>query len=571
MSQRRRRIGRQLALIFSLALTLPLFVSQAEAWEFQMEGGYSWNYYAAHQLGKNGFFGPYDVDAAGAGLGQLNFWAGENKWPGCFAGANTNLNTQYMEIESEIRINKAVRLRGNYYLGDTTTNPTAPAGEYQNSTAPGALNPIWLGTWTKFWGSAQTPWGILVAGKRPFAFGIGTIFNGEDCTTSESLGLVVPYGPMRYGIVFYPSRNLASFDPVQTGPEDGNNQRSPHLGGFVTYSAGPIQVGYLQEIAKWYQGPESQSPQNADFIPRDFFLTDGVAFVKYDNGRLFFNAEYSFFKSTVRHQPSLSGLDQNGGPPSVGGVAGAGSVFQTTYTDCDRVAVECGLYAGPAKATLFWAWMSGPDRRHGVLIDRQGHALWLAPRNGPLGSGVDEASLLNLHPNASNAGIFVPYSYLLIFNYGTGGNYFNIQGDGQVNDANIYAARLDYAVAANLNVWSSFLWADRVSHGYGWGFIAPGAGGAAYTRLGNYTTPAPAIPDSNLGWECNVGMAWGLLEGLVFSGRFAYWQPGNWFKYACVSRTDAVWNAPVAPTWGVDPDRTIDPVIALEMALGFEF
>ena len=123
-------------------------------------------------------------------------------------------------------------------------------------------------------------------------------------------------------------------------------------------------------------------------------------------------------------------------------------------------------------------------------------------------------------------------------------------------------------------VWGSFIWADRISHGYGWGFIrAEGSGwnGDRYQRLGTFAAPAPAIPDSNLGWEWNVGMDWGLLEGLVFSGRFAYWQPGNWFKYACVSRTDATWNAPVAPTWGVDPDRNIDPVIALEMIVGWEF
>ncbi len=569
MRQRMRRTQHWLPVILGLALTLPWLSSPVDAWEFEMEGGYSWNYYAAHQLGRNGFFGPYDVDAAGAGFGQLNFWAGENKWPGSFGGANTSINTQYMEIETQVRINKAVRLRGTYYLGDQTPNV---AGEYQNSTATGALNPIWIGAWTKFWGTAQTPWGTLVVGKRPFAFGIGTLANGEDCTTTESLGLVVPYGPMRYGIVFYPSRNLTSFDAVQTGPEDGNNQRSPHVGGFLTYSAGPLQIGYLQELVKWRQGPESQSPQNVNFIPRDFFLSDGVAFIKFDNGRFFFNAEYSFFKSTVRHQRSLSGFDQNGGAPFVGNIAGAGSVFQPTYTDCDRVAVELGVYAGPTKATLFWAWMSGPDRRHGVLIDRQGHALWLAPRNGPIGTAGDDNSLLNLHPNASNAGLFVPYSYLMIFNYGTGGNYFNIQGDGQVNDANIYAARIDYAVAANLNVWGSFLWADRVSHGYGWGFITPGAGGANYNRLGDFNNPAPAIPDSNLGWEWNVGIDWGLLEGLILNTRFAYWQPGNWFKYACVSRTNAGWNNPGAdPNFGTDPNRTIDPVIALEMALGLEF
>ena len=33
--------------------------------------------------------------------------------------------------------------------------------------------------------------------------------------------------------------------------------------------------------------------------------------------------------------------------------------------------LELGVYAGPAKVSVLLAHMPGPDRRHGVLIDRQ--------------------------------------------------------------------------------------------------------------------------------------------------------------------------------------------------------
>ena len=46
--------------------------------------------------------------------------------------------------------------------------------------------------------------------------------------------------------------------------------------------------------------------------------------------------------------------------------------------------------------------------------------------------------------------------------------------NGTAEDASIWAARLDYAVASNLNIYGSFFWADRTSKsGYGWGFIRP--------------------------------------------------------------------------------------------------
>ena len=45
--------------------------------------------------------------------------------------------------------------------------------------------------------------------------------------------------------------------------------------------------------------------------------------------------------------------------------------------------------------------------------------------------------------------------------------------NGYVRDARVLAARLDYAVAANLNLFTSLFWAERTANGYGWGVISP--------------------------------------------------------------------------------------------------
>ena len=102
--------------------------------------------------------------------------------------------------------------------------------------------------------------------------------------------------------------------------------------------------------------------------------------------------------------------------------------------------VETGFMAGPAKASFIYAWLPGPDRRHGVLIDRQPYFYGFA-----------------------NNGLFMPYSLVMNFYYGGGLNLYNLNTDGYMNDASIFAGRLDYAVASNLNVFGSFCWADRAS------------------------------------------------------------------------------------------------------------
>jgi hypothetical protein len=217
-----------------------------------------------------------------------------------------------------------------------------------------------------------------------------------------------------------------------------------------------------------------------------------------------------------------------------------------------------GTLVGPAKVSLLWAWIPGPDRRHGVLIDRQ-----------PFLQNSDN----------TNTSFFRPYSLLLAYNYGAGnGSVSPDNGNGYMTDSNVYAARLDYAVASNLNVNGSFLWAERLSKGYGWGFIQPDldagipTGAVAYGRKGDFANPAPAIPDSHLGWEIDLGLTWQILENYTIASSFGYWQPGRWFNFACVDRSNPGWKNPLpGNSFGINPDRTIDPVFGMEIVVSGEF
>ena len=136
--------------------------------------------------------------------------------------------------------------------------------------------------------------------------------------------------------------------------------------------------------------------------------------------------------------------------------------------------------------------------------------------------------------------------------------------------------RLDYAVAANLNVYGTFLWAERTSNGYGWGAIAPEnpttfpTGNLTFSINGAATSPN--IPDRALGWEIDAGFDWKLLEGFTASFLAAYWTPGKWFNYACIDRSVPGWNVPGPGNfWGTRPDKKIDPVFGAQFSAVLSF
>jgi hypothetical protein len=78
-----------------------------------------------------------------------------------------------------------------------------------------------------------------------------------------------------------------------------------------------------------------------------------------------------------------------------------------------------------------------------------------------------------------------------------------------LSDSVTYALRFDYAMAGNLTCFFSVLKANRVSHGYGWGFVRPlippeninegdQFGRILFQRQGGFSDPIPAIPDNDL-------------------------------------------------------------------------
>ena len=170
---------------------------------------------------------------------------------------------------------------------------------------------------------------------------------------------------------------------------------------------------------------------------------------------------------------------------------------------------EFGALFGPTKLSLLYAYLPGPDRRGGYLYDNQ--SCFQAPGQGCYG-------------------VFRPYSYLLGYVYGAGVNAYDTGKNGYINAAEVLATRLDYAMAANLNLFGSFLWAQRSSNGYSWGYLRPAFNptvtstvNATANGIANFIkwTPyvcyqnndrAPNTPERDLGWEVTAGFEWMLLE-----------------------------------------------------------
>ncbi len=552
------------------ALLMAMFYTSGlvEAWEFSTTASLRWFGQYGNQLGPNGFFGRYGMDNSSTGdYASTNGWLGA-KLNDLVSGSAAGRQKMETHFYPEFRINTAARLRGKYRIADYD-DPSASS--YLNSTRPGVDVAISEGQWTLWWLSVQTPWGIVAYGKRPFTFGCGLQYNGQEDYTSESLLVTALYGPLRVGFGWYPWRQQpdnpfrrpasAAYQNVIGAKYDYPAAKTPYYNAFdmngalavspsffITYDSGSLSTGVLAEYYTFGAGAESRRSQAeaAAFPAYDTASLDGGAYVKYNNGRYFVNTEVDWIYSTTRYEASLDGTF-NGTPPTRPN--GTRSLFAPRYVEAWRCMAETGFVTGPVKTSFLYARLPGPDRRHGVLIDRQ-----------PYFYGF------------GNYGVFGPYSMVLNFYYGAGLDLMNLNGDGYMNDASVFGLRVDYAVASNLNAACSVFYAERVSpHGYGWGFIrpAPPVNGSAI-QLTNFETvnaatfDAPSIPDGDLGWECDLAADWKLLEGWTLRMQGGLWFPGKWFNYACVDRSVSNWDKPAASNvFGVRPNRTIDPVLGL--------
>ena len=448
-------------------------------------------------------------------------------------------------------------------------------------------------SWPLLWGTARTPWGTVSYGKRPMVFGTGLQYDGNSNITSESLLLKADYGPLTIGLGFYPYRqspdnsivlwtgsysgtrpnvtsSSTSFHNQYYNNGDKSGIRKQDLCGSVVYSSGNLEIGAYESYFTYHIGPESvlnRGGFNITYFPRNTEVSNGTLYTRYSNGRFFLNAEAAWLFDTTKFDGSHS----------------------PTYIEQWRYMTELGVISGPVKLSFLSGYAPGLDRRNGVYIDKQPAGFLRQPE---------------LTRELAGITLWRQYAYLLPYIYGSGlagtrqevidapGYHFNyvnfranqgLNQEGSMLDSLVLATRLDYAIASNLNVFGSFFWAERTSNSYPWGFIAPDYSSSSssdnnLSYSGNVrvnfdaNSTSPSIPDTSLGYEVDLGLAWKLLENWKVEAIVCRWQPGKWFNYACVDKSVPAWRTPTSSNnYGTNPGRSIDAIMGVRVDITSSF
>jgi hypothetical protein len=551
------------------------------------------NYVYLTQHGSEGFFGPYNSDNRPlAGINEGDF-ASFNGWfgSGFVSGSEAGKNTVSLSTKGSVKFSDAVKASGVYSAW---------------SASPGEAATI-TGRWALWELVLNTPLAQISYGRRFFAKGAGLQFGGG----RNNEYFVMKWGgdldlPYKYGFIKYeedqavvlrgeikgiqdkikalydkiemmadPDDTLELKKAVQTQKKkladkeeqlammtsgwptnrwtndspiftmclgfmpwrrattqyynqyDLNGIYSANLLGFVelTSTYFQLQLGTIYSLS--HRGPESQDLQanRSNVAGVDIDVNEGWLYGMYQNGRLYFKNELDWYYSTTRHFGSAS-----------------------DYVESWRYMAEAGIMFGPAEVRVLYSYMPGPDRRRGVLVNKQ-------------------PFILDAEHSATE--VFDGFSKLIASSYSGG----ITQGIGDVGDASVLAARFNYLLAANLGIHANLLYAERVSHGWGWGAIRPntatstGAHGTV-TYGGIHNNGAPSIPARDIGWEVNCGFSWQLLDALKLVFSYAYWQPGKWFSYAYVDKSKENWDVPNSGNiWGANPSRRISPVSIVQIQL----
>jgi hypothetical protein len=220
--------------------------------------------------------------------------------------------------------------------------------------------------------------------------------------------------------------------------------------------------------------------------------------------------------------------------------------------------LELGGLCGPAKLSLVTFWRSGHDRQGGVLDT--------SSASGSTGTVTQVGDSWVQYVGGAGTAV-APYNWLIGW-YGTGNNSYDAVGRPMYTDFKAFAGRADYAIAANLNAYVSYMYASRASNtGSWWGEYNGGVGTVPVVRGNN-------VADDNLGWEADIGTSWKILENLTWEFKFGYWKPGNWFKtaYQDLSSTNTLGSGAFgAQTVPVNPNRSIDPIIGLQSVIRIDF
>jgi hypothetical protein len=553
-----KRIG----LIGITILVLASIAAPAFAWEITMKGEAEYRYRYWTRTGNNDIFGEMGGSLVDLGINHLvtfptggtgnrpsatfGVMAGENRF-----GSDMQQTDYRMTLYPKIKVNPAISFDASVNLtslgiwsdgqplinGTTAFNPgPARAVGFVNSLyvpiqdrAAGIDIPNTYVTLQYLKMGIKTPMIDFSLGYKSSHLGMG-LWKHKFNRASASFSLSAHYGPLKFGFSPYFGRNQSSWKLASTTSSRNEQKGAPRrqtdrrnyfraLEGEIEYKNGPLVVGIWSDS---YIRPDAPTPDKrgaainttAKPDPTEMRYRVG-AVTKYFNGRYFFNAEADYFNRWrsgrgVGQTDLLVSPDQD----SDGWVYG----------------LETGFLCGPGKLTFNYLRATGDDPSTRKTTDD---------------AQDSEQSI--------SAGYIKDWGYLMYYMYGTGDGW-DAAGYGQPTNFQHLGGRLDYAIAANLNLFAvyAYAWRDQPN---------------AYRLGGNYRLGAQiwtnedirlsqlrtfrghAVPDSarEIGWEVDLGFNWKLLENLTWDTTLAYWQPGSWWAYA-YPNTAELYRLNIVPT-----------------------
>jgi hypothetical protein len=404
--------------------------------------------------------------------------------------------------------------------------------------------------------SIKLPIMDLSLGTKTSGVGMG-IWKNKCQRASTSFGMKVKYGPLTFSSSPYIARADSDWDTGDyRDSADGNppyrkDNNRDYLRGIavgVTYKCGPLELGVDKDGHVTDESPRvlernaagQQTATSGSGSTPNRWVHDTDFWLKYANGRFFLNAELAWFWQYA---------------------SGASAPAGTQNKDQDAMiyGVEMGTLFGPTKFTLSYIRATGDNP-------------W-----------TRETTEDALHGDAGISSCYVKnWAYLMEYIYGTGSG-FDAEGQGQPSNYHHLGARVDYAVAANLNVFGTWVygWRDQPQAYF---FGGDGANGLAVFDNDNAFAGQQSVPDSarEVGWELDLGFDWKLLENFTWHTIFAYWQPGIFWGYAApntvqVIATAGTTNLPsvageyYAAGARVNPTRDIDPLFGIQSTFSIHF
>jgi hypothetical protein len=552
---------RRIWLYLTAALLVIVVAVPAFAWEFKLKGDSEWRYRYWSRLGDNDLFGTMDSNAVNLGINHLQVFptsgttnrvgsgfgvlAGTNRY-----GSEMMLNDTRTTIYPTIKVNRAISIDAAVNLtslgiwsdGAPYVDPQAPraaAVGYVNSlyvpiqdraVAAHVPNTYVTVEWVKW--SIKTPMLDFSLGYKTSGFGIG-LWKHKCNRSSASFSVSAHYGPFKIGFSPYFGRKESAWNNFPDGAPNtywnriaGNNSPARHVEkrnyfaafmGELEYSCGPFQFALLSDSYHEPSAPDTRSAgrgsalagDNSTRRPSEDILRYRIGMAaKYFNGRYFLNAEGDYFN---RWRAGRGTADPGNGTPTDANMRVREGRDNTAWL----YALELGGLAGPAKITLNYARATGDDP---------------STRHTSEDAAVGESGITSCYMKE--------WGYLMYYMYGTGDGW-DAAGWGQPTNFHHLGGKVDYAVASNLNMrliysqaWRDQPNAYRMGGDYRIGAQTWSNEDIRLSQLGTFR--GQAVPDSarDIGWECDLGFDWKLLENFTWSATFAYWKPGNWWGYA---------------------------------------